>query len=151
MSNDPQSFDGATERNMRELTPDSLEKMRAVSLAGAGVATALVLFILQDAELRRLEISSLVFALSSMPLLLASGFMVENYLVHGEASYKAQARASAFGLMGVVFLAGGISLVASFFFMIRAFFPYLAWYFAAVSFLALIVTLWHNVVTKPRL
>jgi hypothetical protein len=150
MESEPSTLQAALKEATRSLTSDSLEKMRAVSLAGTGACTALMLFILQDAELRRLADLPLFFACTGMPVLLASGFMVENYLFHGESSYKGHMKKPAsYLIMFLVFATGGACLVLALFFLLREFHPSLAWYFAGVMLMSFCVVLWHNLATKP--
>ena len=130
------------------LTLDSWEKMRATSLAGAGVCTALILFVLQDPGLRSEAAIPLLLAACSLPLHLAAAFMVENYVTQGERSYKNLRSAWGFWIMALAFFVGAGLLVASFFMLIHLYFPSVAFVFLAMSALCFFLTMWHQTVTK---
>jgi len=131
------------------LSTNSWEKTRAMCLGGAGACTAIILLVLQNSELRERSKLALFFACAGLPLLLASAFMVENYLEYGEASHKNPSSPAAFMLMGLVYVFGGLSLIASLFELVHQSFPGIGWFFLAVSALAFIATMWHYRASKP--
>ena len=149
MTNQPSDFGTAAKETAATLTADSWEKMRSVSFAGAGVCTAILLFVLQDSELRQSSALPLFLSCLGLPLLISSAFMVENYVGHGEASYKSLRRPSTFWVMTGAFFLGGAFLVASLFLLIKQFFPLIAGFFLAVCALCLVATMWHHQATKP--
>ena len=149
MTNSQRDLEAVTRETAAKLTSDSWEKMRSVSFGGAGVCTALILFVLQDPYLRQHLSAALIFASAGLPLLVASAFMIENYVAHGEASYKSLSRPSTFLVMAAAFFIGGLCLVVGIFALIRHFFPLIAWLFLAMSAIAFFLIMWHQSATKP--
>ena len=136
---EPPSFSSAARKTAANTTADSWERMRTLALGGAGACTALLLFVLQDAELRQQAQTALFLACAGAPLLLASSAMTENFLVHGQASYADLKSPAAYWVMSAAFLLGGTSLIASLFLLIRAFFPWTASVFLFLSLVAAVV------------
>ena len=130
-----QKFQDHYERAMtpmaQRLTDAHWERTRGVTLSGAGLSTAIV-FLLTQVGLKSAALSASFFcAALAIPVWLALWQVGEAYLFHGKRAHRHFAKLQGSGLGVLLFILGGLLLLAGF--------VTLTWHFSKSASIAFLI------------